>query len=896
MRSGGKMGNTAIISMLPLFGLLIPSNINGVELANDLIRAAVHKEYPLIMSYKRIAIPAYFGGADPDERWEITIICPDRTDAVIRNDDIRINASFTQDHAEYVFSCHINDENVLKFTANISLEADQVVYRITQIESANGYSLRKIDFGKGIRVYMKDGAPDGSICGGTLGRDRNPYFFENMKDVKSHDPQNIDMIMLCQSGAVAVGYNNLIIHPWCFQSHSQGSDLAEFWCPPYIHTVTAGTGDNYTTAVLNDFVCRIGVLGDYSGDGEVDWRDGAAFIRDQLHGCAPLFQDYMRYEANDDFDKFIDVVRKIYYITDGRLQLCLHAAWQYWGWDSEYPAYMEPNDEYGGREALYRLMREASKYRCIVSLIHNFDDSYKDSPAWNEDIIIRRDDQSLQEATAWAGGRSFINSPFKMIKLGWAKKVIDGLAAQGARLRLFSDVLSAVPERVDYDKNMPSDALANLVLGKFKIIEMLKEQGITVGSESATWAFIGKICTAHSMSLGMSEDPSVVPLGPFVLHGKMAYQSWSHGRDTFLAGADNTTGWDNDVIYLWAMVLEQYANKPMTNYTRKDGLFRTEFGADTFVECQKGTSGVKVVVDGRLISNGKSCMIPKKTPNVYLVYSTLQSPQRYPKPKGWNDMSQLLAYRLSDGPEKQVNSESVVSFDGNDIILTLFSQTPYRLCYGREAYIVDKQIRETPFDQPTITWEPDKVIESNPSGQRPSWIRKSTRVDPPGTTLYVGCGAKFPTEAQSRLHAASIVARKLTWQVRQGFVNRSREYEKQLGLDINKLGFDNWNIGLNAVNEMYSMGKINAIAETQWYVEKLENYDPQQSEPKITYKAYVAIPITPKQLHDVYVESIRYNLNLAKKSLISGDGNEAQLQNRIKLWTFMLEEESKKQQ
>ncbi len=890
------MFTSAIFSLLPVYCLISSLSYEPVELSNGLISVLLSREYPLILQYKRLDNSSIFGGSDKDERWKITVIKPDRTFDQIRNEDVHITSNFSKDNAGYEFSCFIGDKWVLSFTSDIHLQSDEVIYKIGNVRAEEGYKLHSIDFGKSIRVYLNESVPESSICGGNLGREPDAYFLEEIKSARVREPQDIDMFMICQPGAVAVGYNNLIIHPWRFQCKSQGSNIAEFWCPPYTHTVVAGAGENWTEEDLGGFICKIGILGDYSGDGQIDWRDGASFIRDNLPGGVPLFQEYMRYEANDDFDRFIDVIKRLYYITDGRPQLCLHAAWQYWGWDSEYPAYMEPNDEYGGRLALYNLMREAPKYRCIVSLIHNFDDSYKDSPAWNESIIIRTGDQSLLEATAWAGGRSYINSPFKMVKLGWAKKVIDGLVAQGARIRIFSDVLSAVPERVDHDKDFPADVLANLVLGKFKIIEMLKEKGIAVGSESVTYPFVGKICTAHSMPLGISEDPKVVPLGPFVLHGKMAYQSWGHGYETLLAGVDNTTGWDNDRIYLWAMVLEKYANKPMTNYIRKDKLFRTEFGKDTFVEWDKAKSTIKVVVDGRLITNGKSSFIPKETPNVYLAYSITQEPQVYQMPQGWDDISKLLIYELSDTGEKKVENTELVSFNGDNIILKLKPQTPYRLCYGEEAYLLDKRWRETEFEQPVITWEVDKVLDSYPTKEKPSWIRKATRTDIPGKILYVGCGAKFPTEEQSRRHAASIVARKLTWQVREGYVNRSREYESKTGLDYEKIGFDNWNLGLDVTQEIYSLEKLLSRNEVEWYIEKLESRDPEHPEPSIMYKAYIAVPVTKKEIHDIYVEAIRYNLEIAKKDLSLHRGDETQLSNRIKLWTYMLEEESKKEE
>jgi hypothetical protein len=55
-----------------------------------------------------------------------------------------------------------------------------------------------------------------------------------------------------------------------------------------MHTVSAEVGENCTVATLDDFICRLGILGDCGGDGPVDWRDGAGFIRDHLPNAVPL--------------------------------------------------------------------------------------------------------------------------------------------------------------------------------------------------------------------------------------------------------------------------------------------------------------------------------------------------------------------------------------------------------------------------------------------------------------------------------------------------------------------------------------------------------------------------------------------------------------------------------
>jgi hypothetical protein len=397
------------------------------------------------------------------------------------------------------------------------------------------------------------------------------------------------------------------------------------------------------------------------------------------------------------------------------------------------------------------------------------------------------------------------------------------------------------------------------------------------------------------MPLGISERPSEVPLGPFVLHGKMAYQAWSAGPETYLAGSDNTTGWDNDRIYLWHLVLAQYADKPMTNYTRSGGVFRTEFGPGTHVEWDRPKREVRVVVDGRLIFNGQASFVPKETPGVYLAYAKVGGTEhRFPRPRGWTELAKLRAFLLSDEPAREVPAASVAAFDAGDIVLRLRKGRPVRLCYGDEAYEADKKLRETPLEAPKITWPEDEVLETRPPGGRPAWARKSTRKDPPGATLFVGCGAKFATEAESRRHAMSIIRSKLQWRVRQGFVNRSREYERKLGLDTGKLGFDNWNLGLDAVEVLYADTEIEKRKDATWYVEKLRDNNPQLPEPRVAWKVFVAIPITPKDLHDVYVAAIRHHLARARADLAAGRGGRSQLEARVKLWSLMLQEESKR--
>lgn len=891
---------TALMVLATLASTAVPAAAQQtVVLRNDAVEATVLADYPLVREYRRIDAGAVFPGAEPDARWTIRVIRPDRTIATIPADGVTVRPGEGSDaRRSYAFDCRLDGRPAVTFRATIELDGDQVVHRIDDIAPADGFRLREVDFGRAIRVGLPAAAPEPAVCGGNLDRDRDAYFLED-PTARARAERAIDMIMLLQRGAVAAGYNNLVVSPWRFASRGAADGVAaEFWCPPFVHTVWAGTGERYVTGTVTEaFVGRIGVLGDRGGDGAVDWRDGAGFIRDQLPGGVPLFQDWLRYEAGVDFGTDLDVIRRMYHFTDGRRRLCIHAGWQYWGWDSEYPAYMEPSDERGGRAALYELMREAPKYRAIVTLIHNWDDAYRHSPSWDEAIVMRNEDQSLWEVTAWAGGRSFRTGHVKMVQSGWADRVLDGLVAQGARMRTFSDVLSTSGERVDYDRDMPADALASLVLGKFAILDLARQRGLVTGSESVTWPYVGRICAAHSMPLGISTRESEVPLGPFVLHGKLAYQGSALRPESYLAGTDNNVGWNGDAIYLWHLVLAQYADRPMTNYTREDGVFRSEFGGpETFVEWNRPAGALRVVVDGRLVFNGEASFVPKETPDVFLAYSRAgDAAHRFPKPAGWTDPSKLLVHRLSDGPEQAVNARTFVELDGEEIVLRLSAGTPYRICYGQEAYAADRRLRETPLEPPTITWPLDEVIETSNAAARPDWIRMTTRTEPEGATLVVGAGAKFPALEASRRHAASIVARKIAWSVRQTYVYRSRDYENELGIRAGDMGFDNWNLGIDEPLERYTVEYLESRPDARWYWEKLQDNDPQLDAPRVVYKAFVAIELTAEELHDLYVLALRNQLEAARAALAAGEGSAEQLRNRVRLWEHILSREPQRE-
>jgi len=85
-----------------------------------------------------------------------------------------------------------------------------------------------------------------------------------------------------------------------------------------------------------------------------------------------------------------------------------------------------------------------------VSFHDNFDDAYRDSPAWDE-TVIARDERGELRARGVAGGQSYILAPAKYARKAGLERVRRTVERLAVRDTYHIDVLSAVPMRRDHD-------------------------------------------------------------------------------------------------------------------------------------------------------------------------------------------------------------------------------------------------------------------------------------------------------------------------------------------------------------------------------------------------------------------------------------------------------------
>lgn len=256
--------------------------------------------------------------------------------------------------------------------------------------------------------------------------------------------------------------------------------------------------------IEQDSVCRLDFIGDFDGNGRIDWLDGAKLVRARMPARpATYYDDKFEYGVHLDqplwkepgatFEEAAELIRKVAVLTDNSPQVVQLWGWQFKGKDTGYPSVAEVNQRIGGYDGLMKLMAEAPKYNCRATFSDNYDDAYKSSPAWDPALIARRPDGELWKSRNWTGEDSYILGMAKYMKGPGAERVRYTCEHYKLRETTHIDVLSYYAIRNDWDPAHPASGVKNLEEGRYKVLEGFRKYGIDVSSEALRYAFIGKV-------------------------------------------------------------------------------------------------------------------------------------------------------------------------------------------------------------------------------------------------------------------------------------------------------------------------------------------------------------------------------------------------------------------
>jgi hypothetical protein len=97
--------------------------------------------------------------------------------------------------------------------------------------------------------------------------------------------------------------------------------------------------------------------------------------------------------------------------------LFVMGGWIHRGYDNQHPDILPAAPECGGDAALAQCARRVMQLGYILDLHDNYQDIYRDSPSWDEGLIMKAPDGSLVKGGRWWGGRAYLTCSRKALEL-----------------------------------------------------------------------------------------------------------------------------------------------------------------------------------------------------------------------------------------------------------------------------------------------------------------------------------------------------------------------------------------------------------------------------------------------------------------------------------------------
>ncbi len=136
-----------------------------------------------------------------------------------------------------------------------------------------------------------------------------------------------------------------------------------------------------------------------------------------------------------------------------KAEICL-VGWNSKGHDGRWPQVLPIDGEFGGEEGLRRAIKRADELGYIITNHTNITDNYTIADCYDESIITRKKDGTLEvESTRWAGGRTYNICP----EYAWKTyhRMHDQVKALGFRGTQYIDVMTCLPVRACYHEDHP---------------------------------------------------------------------------------------------------------------------------------------------------------------------------------------------------------------------------------------------------------------------------------------------------------------------------------------------------------------------------------------------------------------------------------------------------------
>ena len=135
--------------------------------------------------------------------------------------------------------------------------------------------------------------------------------------------------------------------------------------------------------------------------------------------------------------------------------LFVMGGWIHRGYDNQHPDILPAAPECGGDEAFARCTRRVMDLGYLLCLHDNYQDIYRDSPSWDEGLIMKLPDGSLAKGGKWWGGRAYLTCSLKALELAKRPQNLPAVKKLTAANSYFIDTTYAAGLQECFDPQHP---------------------------------------------------------------------------------------------------------------------------------------------------------------------------------------------------------------------------------------------------------------------------------------------------------------------------------------------------------------------------------------------------------------------------------------------------------
>jgi len=461
--------------------------------------------------------------------------------------------------------------------------------------------------------------------------------------------------------------------------------------------------DEFTTSLS----ARLTFLTDYDQDGDIDWIDGAKFLRDQVQAVPEP-----RYVSSwitklvgsriSNITQHLETIEKLYHLTDhNKIYIYLLEYGPITNKIFGYEGDIDP--QWASLDELKYVFETAEKsFNTFLGFHDNYIDYYPNTPDYDPALRIVYHDGTFYPGFPLPGyPEAYAADPYEYAMQIGLERVRRTLSLYPIKESHHIDAFTFVPPR-DFSLETPSNREKNR-RGVKLIIDEFNKYGVNVTGEGLTGFFVGPGIGWFLRTPRIVEDDlpwsgtEVIPLLEFIYHGKTLYGLQDVGEydgwrppeqvdiyaflEPLLLGASSGAHitWiapddlEIDKFYLIDLPWMALNQRFMEDYIVDGSYRKITYDDDTFVEIDYESKTYTVQVDGRVIGRNYTTFFPKNE-NTFLIFSREAKTISESLPDEW--AQDMILLKLT---ENGINKSVPFQVTDGRITFQAEANTPYKL-------------------------------------------------------------------------------------------------------------------------------------------------------------------------------------------------------------------------